>query len=818
MGVDENILEIIILLFCRSKYKMVKPRNENESPETLHDGESSQDCSQHASRQYREESSGDMEPSEEKRGRWSESADTEYDQQTSGFHVGQQLDVLDSENRWSEAEILKIDTEQRRIYITYLYWADSWNVWLNWGDISTRVAPLNTHTYYKGGPIKLGQRVEVLDTSNKWLEAFVVDEMNDQVKIHYFRYAYRYDEWIPRKSDRIRPFGRAKDLSRKVLGRQWQVPGQSSSSQSLPDRTRQISQHSDQYSHYLGALEAHSLRVVPVDGDGNCLFRSVAHQIYGDASLHSIVREKCMDYMESEANFYSQFIEGGMDFFHQYLSAKRLNGCWGDDPEIQAMCELYSRPAEIWAYDHTTGARKLRTFHEAMIAPRRVRPMRLSFYGGGHYDSIVDIYHGENTLKSFPGFVEDILIRSLASRSAVSVAAVGGAAVGDSRDSREIEVEEAKLLTDTEATDHATLELALQVSRQDVHLWSDDDLQTCLALSLTDTYGRSLSDSLDFGRERLIEHENHFYENKLDGRADDERENRRIEGHNCVQKSIAIESKPVDAKSMSHKQAKDEQKFYPKSYEQISSFNTFAEAKETKMQPRNDSLVQPSSDDMAAIQGQVMRSVAAESEREYLEKAIQDSLVSSQDEVISEWETITTEEVLLEQAKIASMKEAGIFREGADDGKLSIVGYGDSASIMNSNAENEAEHISHAGTSGEPRGYSALEGGDRVDPDIALVLKLSQLDEQEALELAMRQSLEASMSSSTSSMLSHGLMDEDDAVRIALVTSLADVPSTVENRTLLIGGTDGSGDASGNVALYDDDEYVRIAIEESYNQ
>jgi OTU domain-containing protein 5 len=135
---------------------------------------------------------------------------------------------------------------------------------------------------------------------------------------------------------------------------------------------------SDHYSHYIGALQAQPvpLKVVPVPGDGNCLFRSVAHQVYGDYDLHSIVRQvrvrvrqvsfnhnsncntssntyvtlsqRCMDYMEADGGFFSQFVEGGMEAFPFYLRAKRLNACWGDDPEIQAICELYGRPAEIW--------------------------------------------------------------------------------------------------------------------------------------------------------------------------------------------------------------------------------------------------------------------------------------------------------------------------------------------------------------------------------------------------------------------------------------------------------------------------------------
>jgi hypothetical protein len=104
----------------------------------------------------------------------------------------------------------------------------------------------------------------------------------------------------------------------------------------------------------------------------------ISHQIYGDDRFHAIIRAKCMDYMESDAGFFSQFVEGGLATFPRYLEAKRSNSCWGDDPEIQAyvytrqfiasgniysnllcffhrLSEIYQRPIEIWAYDSTLG-------------------------------------------------------------------------------------------------------------------------------------------------------------------------------------------------------------------------------------------------------------------------------------------------------------------------------------------------------------------------------------------------------------------------------------------------------------------------------
>lgn len=54
----------------------------------------------------------------------------------------------------------------------------------------------------------------------------------------------------------------------------------------------------NRYAHYRRALESQGLRVVPVEGDGNCLFRSVSHQVYGNDCHHRLVRASCMDYME----------------------------------------------------------------------------------------------------------------------------------------------------------------------------------------------------------------------------------------------------------------------------------------------------------------------------------------------------------------------------------------------------------------------------------------------------------------------------------------------------------------------------------------
>ena len=58
---------------------------------------------------------------------------------------------------------------------------------------------------------------------------------------------------------------------------------------------------------YLESLASNGLRVHAVDKDGNCMFRSISHQIYGDDSHHALIRSVCIDYMV--INVYLQFLK-----------------------------------------------------------------------------------------------------------------------------------------------------------------------------------------------------------------------------------------------------------------------------------------------------------------------------------------------------------------------------------------------------------------------------------------------------------------------------------------------------------------------------
>ena len=76
------------------------------------------------------------------------------------------------------------------------------------------------------------------------------------------------------------------------------------------------------------------------------LFRSFAYFIYGDPSMHLVVRKECYDYMIQERNFFEQFADNELD---AYVSKQRQPNIWGDEIEILALAERYNKRVQVFS-------------------------------------------------------------------------------------------------------------------------------------------------------------------------------------------------------------------------------------------------------------------------------------------------------------------------------------------------------------------------------------------------------------------------------------------------------------------------------------
>lgn len=288
------------------------------------------------------------------------------------INVGMLLDAVNPFGQWCPASIDQMMPPEY-IRVIYANMPSSFSDWIRIDSI--RLAPYKTQVTTDLA-IDIGQPIRIREQNGGWRSAFFVQSSdNERVQVRFEGKDSSCDVWLPYAPEHIAPLPNARSRRRQYCRKLKEI-----------QHSRVLSTANPQYTHYLHGLSNLGLAIKTVVGDGNCLFRAVSHQIYGTDDHHGIVRACCMDYMESEKEYFEPYIEGNMDDFLRYIAEKRQNAVWGDDPEIQAMCELYDRPAEIYTYDRVSGARKLRTFHENSTDVQT--PIRLSYYGGGHYDSI----------------------------------------------------------------------------------------------------------------------------------------------------------------------------------------------------------------------------------------------------------------------------------------------------------------------------------------------------------------------------------------------------------------------------------------------
>eukprot|EP01012_Entosiphon_sulcatum_P036002 TRINITY_DN45798_c0_g1_i1.p1 TRINITY_DN45798_c0_g1~~TRINITY_DN45798_c0_g1_i1.p1 ORF type:complete len:308 (+),score=41.92 TRINITY_DN45798_c0_g1_i1:50-925(+) len=121
----------------------------------------------------------------------------------------------------------------------------------------------------------------------------------------------------------------------------------------------------------------YGMRIFVIPKDGNCLFGSVADQLYRDSGRHREVRVDTVRYMETHAPQFQGFVPGQP--FRDYLERMQRDGEWGGNLEIKAMSELFH--ADIIVHTLNKPPIKVR-------AAEPVKVLHLAYLGRSHYDSV----------------------------------------------------------------------------------------------------------------------------------------------------------------------------------------------------------------------------------------------------------------------------------------------------------------------------------------------------------------------------------------------------------------------------------------------
>ncbi|KPI86909.1 hypothetical protein ABL78_4043 [Leptomonas seymouri] len=85
--------------------------------------------------------------------------------------------------------------------------------------------------------------------------------------------------------------------------------------------------------------------------DGNCLFRSLANQLFGQPQLHFLVRALVVTFMERHSEDYAILFDGEAEWRNYYYSMKE-QGTWGDELCLNAAARCFHVNIHVITSDH----------------------------------------------------------------------------------------------------------------------------------------------------------------------------------------------------------------------------------------------------------------------------------------------------------------------------------------------------------------------------------------------------------------------------------------------------------------------------------
>lgn len=100
-------------------------------------------------------------------------------------------------------------------------------------------------------------------------------------------------------------------------------------------------------------LEEHDLVRKSVAGDGNCQFRAIADQLYGDQERHAEIRETAVAHIENNSDDYLSFFES-FEKFAEYVATVKKPQQWGDEITLRAAASAYQVKVRVITPDFDT--------------------------------------------------------------------------------------------------------------------------------------------------------------------------------------------------------------------------------------------------------------------------------------------------------------------------------------------------------------------------------------------------------------------------------------------------------------------------------
>jgi len=119
-----------------------------------------------------------------------------------------------------------------------------------------------------------------------------------------------------------------------------------------------------------------------ITGDGNCLYRAILYSLFGDDREYESFRGVICDYMTIHRNEFESFVVTEEESFDQYIQRKRLDGEWGDEPELIAASQLLQFNFQV--YNCNSLSIRYQYHYTSKFST-----IYLEFYNENHYNSLI---------------------------------------------------------------------------------------------------------------------------------------------------------------------------------------------------------------------------------------------------------------------------------------------------------------------------------------------------------------------------------------------------------------------------------------------
>lgn len=137
-------------------------------------------------------------------------------------------------------------------------------------------------------------------------------------------------------------------------------------------------------------LSANGLYAFDVMGDGNCLFRALSDQYFGDGGKHHMkIRQMTVDYMAEHADDFRMFITD--ETWEQHLKRMKKDGVFGDQAEIVSFSRcanvdisIHQRDTEPLLIRPNGGDKDTRRSGEKNVRPT----LHIAYHYWEHYSSV----------------------------------------------------------------------------------------------------------------------------------------------------------------------------------------------------------------------------------------------------------------------------------------------------------------------------------------------------------------------------------------------------------------------------------------------